>query len=128
MGIPFKKVIIIGVGLIGGSIAAAMKKLDNPPQVLGIGPHEESLKRAQDAKALDEYLLADDERVNDWLSRGNADLVIIATPVSAAREWFERVERCGYDGIITDDDTGTGLTAKPDTGKKGEGGGKTAAD
>ena len=102
MGIPFKKVIIIGVGLIGGSIAAAMKKLDNPPQVLGIGPHEESLKRAQDAKALDEYLLADDERVNDWLSRGNADLVIIATPVSAAREWFERVERCGYDGIITD--------------------------
>ena len=31
------------------------------------------------------------------------------------------------DGIITDDDTGADPTAKPDTGKKGEGGGKTVS-
>lgn len=33
---------------------------------------------------------------------GECDLVIIATPVHAAREWFERLEANGYDGVITD--------------------------
>ena len=102
MSIPFSKVVIIGVGLIGGSIAAAMKHEENPPIVYGIGPHEDSLARAKSAGALDDYALADDERVDEWLSASSCDLVIIATPVYAARDWFERIESCGYDGIITD--------------------------
>ena len=43
MAIPFKRVVIIGVGLIGGSIAAAMKELDDAPIVIGIGRHAEPL-------------------------------------------------------------------------------------
>ena len=92
MAIPFKKVVIIGVGLIGGSIAAA----------IGIGRHAEPLEKARQQGALDEYALVDDPRVDEWLSSGECDLVIIATPVHAAREWFERLEADGYDGVITD--------------------------
>ena len=102
MSISFSKVAIIGVGLIGGSIAAAMKQTEQPPVIYGIGPHEESLARAKREGALDDYALVDDERVAEWLSAGACDLVIIATPVYAARDWFERIEGFGYDGIITD--------------------------
>ena len=102
MAIPFKRVVIIGVGLIGGSIAAAMKELDDAPIVIGIGRHAEPLEKARQQGALDEYALVDDPRVDEWLSSGECDLVIIATPVHAARDWFERLEACGYDGVITD--------------------------
>ncbi|MGN0058896.1 MAG: prephenate dehydrogenase/arogenate dehydrogenase family protein [Coriobacteriales bacterium] len=102
MSIPFRRVVIIGVGLIGGSIAAALKQLDEAPEVYGIGPREDTLKTALAAGALDDYAVSDDPKADGWLAPGASDLVIIATPVSAAREWFERLEACRYDGIITD--------------------------
>lgn len=102
MSIPFRRVVIIGVGLIGGSIAAALKQLDEAPHVYGIGPREDTLKTALAAGALDDYAVSDDPKADGWLAPGASDLVIIATPVSAAREWFERLEACHYDGIITD--------------------------
>lgn len=102
MSIPFRRVVIIGVGLIGGSIAAALKQLDEAPRVYGIGPREDTLKTALAAGALDDYAVSDDPKADGWLALGASDLVIIATPVSAAREWFERLEACHYDGIITD--------------------------
>lgn len=102
MSIPFRRVVIIGVGLIGGSIAAALKQLDEAPEVYGIGPREDTLKAALAAGALDDYAVSDDPKADGWLAPGASDLVIIATPVSAAREWFERLEACRYDGIITD--------------------------
>lgn len=102
MSIPFRRVVIIGVGLIGGSIAAALKQLDEAPEVYGVGPREDTLKAALAAGALDDYAVSDDPKADGWLAPGASDLVIIATPVSAAREWFERLEACHYDGIITD--------------------------
>lgn len=102
MSIPFRRVVIIGVGLIGGSIAAALKQLDEAPHVYGIGPREDTLKTALAAGALDDYAVSNDPKADGWLAPGASDLVIIATPVSAAREWFERLEACRYDGIITD--------------------------
>lgn len=102
MSIPFRRVVIIGVGLIGGSIAAALKQLDEAPQVYGIGPREDTLKTALAAGALDDYAVSDDPKADAWLMPGASDLVIIATPVSAAREWFERLEARHFDGFITD--------------------------
>lgn len=102
MSIPFRRVVIIGVGLIGGSIAAALKQLDEAPQVYGIGPREDTLKTALAAGALDDYAVSDDPKADAWLMPGTSDLVIIATPVSAAGEWFERLEARHFDGFITD--------------------------
>lgn len=102
MGIPFERVVIIGVGLIGGSIAAAMKKVDATTAIYGIGRNAEPLEEARNSGALNDYALVDDPRVDEWISAGGSDLVIIATPVYAARGWFERIEANGYDGIITD--------------------------
>ena len=102
MSVPFEKVVIVGVGLIGGSIAAALKALPEAPRVYGVDVDEASLAEAARAGALDDGALSTDPKVDAWLSPGGSDLVILAVPVFAAREWLERLETCGYDGIITD--------------------------
>ena len=72
----FRKVAIIGVGLIGGSIGEAIKRRGLADTVVGIGRRTSSIKEALMRSAVDEGTLD--------LRKGvrGADLVIIATPVS----------------------------------------------
>ncbi len=102
MSLPFRTITIVGVGLIGGSIASALEKLPDPPAVRGIDADAATLEAARGAYALDDTALPEDPKVEEWLSAGGSDLVILAIPVFAAQQWFDRLERCGYDGIITD--------------------------
>ena len=97
-----KSITIVGVGLIGGSIAAACKALDEPPIVYGIDIDEDSLERAKQSGALDEVACPDSKQADEWLSQGGCDLVILATPVGVVTPWFERLQKNGFDGIITD--------------------------
>ena len=53
MTIPFSKVLVVGVGLIGGSIAAAIKASCPSVQVWGVDPLQESLDAALASGALD---------------------------------------------------------------------------
>ncbi len=71
----FKKVAIIGVGLIGGSIGEAVRRKGLAGTVTGIGRRASSIKEARRRGAIDEGTLD--------LKKGvrGADLVIIATPV-----------------------------------------------
>lgn len=102
MAVPFEKVLVIGVGLIGGSVAAAIKANSPLTAVYGIDTVQDSLDAALATHALDMAALPDDERVNEWLAPGGCDLVILATPVFAARDWFRRIADCGFAGIVTD--------------------------
>jgi len=71
----FKKVAIIGVGLIGGSIGEALKKKKLAETVIGIGRRKSSIAEAVRRKAIDKGTLDAGKGV------AGADLVIIATPV-----------------------------------------------
>lgn len=102
MAVPFSSITIVGVGLIGGSIAAALKRLPQAPHVRGIDPDRESLDRALASGALDEAAAPQDPQAQDWIAPGASELVILAIPVFAAREWFARLQQSGYDGLITD--------------------------
>ena len=51
---------------------------------------------------------------------------VSASPAVATPDVGDGIVR-DEDGIITDDDTGAAATPRPDTGKKGEGMGKTAS-
>ncbi len=102
MASEIKTITIAGVGLIGGSIAAALHELDDPPRVFGIDPDPASLDEALEAGALDVGATPDDPKVDDWIAPQGSDLFILATPVSAARDWFKRLAAAGYDGIVTD--------------------------
>lgn len=92
----FKKVTIIGVGLIGGSLGLALKK--NPDlSIIGVGRNKEHLNQAIARGAIDKGTTQLEEAV-----RG-ADLVFIATPVSGITKIAKRISPHLKKGaVITD--------------------------
>ncbi|MFH0912889.1 MAG: prephenate dehydrogenase [Candidatus Omnitrophota bacterium] len=70
----FKKVAIVGVGLIGGSMALAIKKKRLAIQIVGVSRHKSTLALAKKSGAID-------QGSQDLSIIKDADLVILATPV-----------------------------------------------
>lgn len=79
----FQKATIIGLGLIGGSIALGLKKAGLARTVLGVDQDAEQLKVAASRGAVDAYTSDPAGGVE------GADLIVLATPVGA----FEQVIR-----------------------------------
>jgi len=75
MSVLFERMAIVGVGLIGGSLAKAVKEKKLVGEVLGVGRSEERLESARKLGIIDRY----SGRMNDIL--GEADLVVVAGPV-----------------------------------------------
>lgn len=73
----YHKVCILGVGLIGGSIGIAIKKLRLAHEVVGVSRQHGSLVQALKARAIDRASHDIKKSVQD------ADLVILATPVQS---------------------------------------------
>ncbi len=73
----FKRVTVVGVGLLGGSIGLAVKAADERTTVVGVGRRSCSLDRALDAGAIDEATLSTASGV------AGADMVVLATPLGA---------------------------------------------
>jgi len=75
---PFGKIVIVGVGLIGGSIGMALRKRRRARLVIGVGPREDELKRAVARKAIDDY---ETDRADLKPIFEDADLILLAAPV-----------------------------------------------
>ncbi|MCK4840614.1 MAG: bifunctional prephenate dehydrogenase/3-phosphoshikimate 1-carboxyvinyltransferase [Methylococcales bacterium] len=75
----FKKICIIGVGLIGGSIAKAAREKGLAQNIVAFGRQQgvDNLRRAKQLGVIDEYYFDIKSAVKD------ADCVIITTPVGA---------------------------------------------
>ncbi len=71
-----KKIVIFGVGLIGGSFALALRKAGAVEQVVGVGRTEASLLRAKELGIIDVISTSLEESLK------NADLVLLAVPVA----------------------------------------------
>jgi prephenate dehydrogenase len=80
------KLVIIGVGLIGGSFALALKQNGGVKQVVGVGRSRKNLDAAIELGVIDESSLDAATAV-----RG-ADLVLIATPVGQMPEVMAAIE------------------------------------
>ncbi len=92
----FNKVAIIGVGLIGGSIALAIKKKRLAGEVIGVSRHKKSLLLAKKKGAIDRGSQGIDI-IKD------ADLLILATPVSTIIDLAPKILKIiGKDCIVTD--------------------------
>ncbi|MDD5297339.1 MAG: prephenate dehydrogenase/arogenate dehydrogenase family protein [Rhodocyclaceae bacterium] len=71
----FNKVVICGVGLIGGSFARALREAGVVGEVVGVGRSAETLKAAVELGVIDSH-------TSDWKEAlADADLVLLATPV-----------------------------------------------
>lgn len=93
----FRRVAIIGVGLIGGSVGKAIKKRGLADTVVGIGRRVSSIKEALRRGAIDEGTLDPVKGI-----RG-ADLVIIATPVGLIPEIARKISGSLSKGCIMTD-------------------------
>jgi prephenate dehydrogenase len=71
-----KKIVIFGVGLIGGSVALALKKAGSTAQIVGVGRSSESLQAALDLGVIDTATSDIADAVKD------ADIILIAAPVA----------------------------------------------
>src|SRR3989338_5305973 len=75
--IHFNKVAIIGVGLIGGSLAVVLRQKGISSQIIGIGRGIKNLETAKKLGVVDSYTQDVKEGVKD------CDLVVVATPVAS---------------------------------------------
>lgn len=90
-------VCIIGTGLIGGSLALAIKRAGFCSEVIGAGRTEETLVRAVELGVIDRY----DTRIAD--AAANADIVVVCVPLGAMRAVFEQISAGDIENtVITD--------------------------
>jgi prephenate dehydrogenase len=91
------KVAVVGVGLIGGSFALALKQAGACDEVVGVGRDERNLRLALDRGAID-AIAAEPASA----ARG-ADLVLVATPVGGFERIFsELASALGAGTLVTD--------------------------
>lgn len=98
----FRTIVVIGIGLIGGSFAAATRRLDPAPRVFGVDDDAGSLTYALEHGIVDEAALPDDAIEREWFCDPEVDLVVLATPAKAAEQWLRTLAGQGYSGIVTD--------------------------
>ena len=94
---PLRHLSIIGVGLIGGSLARALRRAGFRGTITGCGRSEESLHRAVELGVIDRYALDPQEAV-----RG-ADGVVLAVPVLSLRAVLEAIAPALSRGCILTD-------------------------
>jgi prephenate dehydrogenase len=92
-----ERLAIIGVGLIGGSLARALREAGVVGEVVGCGRALPNLERAVEIGVIDRFAQDPAAAV-----RG-ADLVFLAVPLGAMRGVFEAIrDRLSADAIVTD--------------------------
>lgn len=84
----FNKLCIIGVGLIGGSIAKSARHYNLATNIVGFGRVDdiENLKHAQQLNIIDKYY------TNIQVAVEQADCIIIATPVGSFKTIFKQLK------------------------------------
>ena len=91
------KLVILGLGLIGGSLALAGRRAGAIEQVVAWGRRDRSLLKGQALGVIDSWTLDLDEALE------GADMVVVATPTRTAEQVMCQVlERVGPDCVVTD--------------------------
>ena len=100
-----KKITIIGVGLIGGSLAKAIKNNNLAEAVFGFGRNLSRLKDAQKSNIIDQYSIDISEALE------GASIVVIATPVGTFESILRELKPYITEGMIITDvgSTKTGI-------------------
>ena len=97
----FGTVVIIGMGLIGSSVAGALRKAWPDVRIVGIDTDERTRTIALEKGLVDEVLADTGERFHEVLA-AECDLVVLATPVDVDEPYLRAIAESGYAGIVTD--------------------------
>ena len=97
----FSNVCIIGLGLIGASVAGATRLAWPEARLTGVDVDARTREVALEKGLVDETLEQDDPRFPALLADG-FDLVVLATPVDVDEPYLRAIAESGYAGIVTD--------------------------
>jgi len=93
----FKKVCIIGCGLIGSSLARAIKKNNLAEKIVSSNRSDVTNKKVIELKIVDDSS-ADTKKMTE-----GSDLVVIATPLSSYEDVISKIKNSLKDGVILTD-------------------------
>ncbi|NQE49418.1 prephenate dehydrogenase/arogenate dehydrogenase family protein [uncultured Herbaspirillum sp.] len=93
----FKKVVIFGVGLIGGSFALALRRAGQAAHIVGVGRSVQSLERARELGIIDAFA------TDVAAAVAGADLILVAAPVAQTESILASIApHLGEQAIVTD--------------------------
>lgn len=92
-----KKIVIFGVGLIGGSFARALRQAGAVEQIVGVGRTAAVLQRAKELGIIDVASTSVEEALRD------ADLVLLAAPVAQTAVILESIKPYLQPGTVVTD-------------------------
>lgn len=94
---PFRRLTIIGVGLIGGSLARALRRAGKRIEIVGYGRNHLNLQRALELGVIDRY----ETRIADAVA--DADMIVVAVPVGTTGKVLrEMIPHVSANAVITD--------------------------
>lgn len=92
-----RQLAIIGVGLIGGSLARALRDADAVEEIVGYGRRVDHLQEAVDLGVIDRAAVSVADAVH------GADMIVVAVPVGNVSTVLEDIaDHAGPDAIVTD--------------------------
>ena len=92
-----RQLAILGVGLIGGSLARALRQAGACERIVGYGRNQENLKKAVELGVIDDYFDNPADAVK------GSDMVVLAVPLGAISGVVAAIaEHLSADAIITD--------------------------
>ena len=99
-GSRIEKLVVIGVGLVGGSVALALKTAGRVGTVVGVGRGSANLELARSRGIVDHAVLID----ADWTRElADADVVLLATPVAQFPVLFAAIAgNLSQETVLTD--------------------------
>lgn len=102
-----RKLAIIGVGLIGGSLARALREQGAVQEIVGCGRGKPNLEKAVELGVIDHYTHDAGEAVK------GADMIFLAVPLGAMKSTFEAIRpHLAEDAVITDGGSVKGCLVK----------------
>ncbi len=87
---------IVGTGLIGTSLALALKNHDPDQSILGCDTDETHARQAMERAAFDGF------KENPLALVEHCDILVVATPIGAVRSIFEHIKSAAESTVITD--------------------------
>ncbi|MDI6900496.1 MAG: prephenate dehydrogenase/arogenate dehydrogenase family protein [Anaerosomatales bacterium] len=98
---PFSRVTVVGLGLIGGSVAHAARRA-GVVRVRGVDTDARTVALAVERGACDEALTVPEAWAAGWFAPDPDGLVVLATPVDATLAWIAELAQKGFRGVVTD--------------------------
>jgi prephenate dehydrogenase len=95
-----ERIIIIGTGLLGGSIGLALRAAGYPGRIIGVGRRMETLEQARQLGCIDEPAADLPAALRQPAGR---DLVVLCTPLSAFESLLATLAGCDHPGLIITD-------------------------